>query len=194
VAAVYNPSMLPVWKPTAEQIRLAHGKTLHDTIAPNLKVLFCGINPGLYTAAVGHHFARPGNRFWPALHMGGFTPRVYSPFEEKLLLELGLGVTNIVNYATCRADELEDAQLHAGAKILVRKIRRYKPVFAAVVGLGAYRVAFQEPKAILGLQDRTIGTTKLWVLPNPSGLNAHFTPKKFGEVFADLRRAVNAER
>ena len=119
MAAAYNFSMLPVWKPTAEQIRLAHGKTLHDTIAPNLKVLFCGINPGLYTAAVGHHFARPGNRFWPALHMGGFTPRIYSPFEEKLLLELGLGVTNIVNYATCRADELEDAQLHAGAKILV---------------------------------------------------------------------------
>lgn len=179
------------WKPTAQQIRDAAGCTLHDTIAPHLRVLFCGINPGLYTAAIGHHFGRPGNRFWPAMHMGGFTPRQYSPFEEELLLDLGLGITNIVNYATCRADELTNEQLHEGAKILEKKIQRYKPAFAAVVGLGAYRVAFQEPKAKLGLRERTIGPTKLWVLPNPSGLNAHYSPKKFGEVFGDLKRAVD---
>lgn len=182
--------MVTPWKPTPEQIRDAYGKSIHDVIGPNLKVLFCGINPGLYTAAVGRHFARPGNRFWPALHWGGFTPRLYSPFESDDLLELGLGITNIVNYATVRADELSEEELRAGGKKLVRKIRRYRPAFAAVVGLMAYRQAFGEPKAALGLQEKRVGQTRLWVLPNPSGLNAHYTPRRFGEIFGELKRAV----
>jgi double-stranded uracil-DNA glycosylase len=183
--------MLPAWKPTPEQIRQAHGKTIRDILAPNLRVLFCGINPGLYTAAVGHHFARPGNRFWPALYKSGFTPRIYSPFEEEKLLELGLGITNIVRHATNRADELTDEQLRAGGRNLIRKIRRFHPRFIAVVGLGAYRVAFNQARATLGLQPRRIDDAHLWVLPNPSGLNAHYTPRRFGEIFTDLRRAVD---
>ncbi|HWB53500.1 MAG TPA: G/U mismatch-specific DNA glycosylase [Tepidisphaeraceae bacterium] len=185
---------MPEWKPTREQIRAAHDKTIRDVIAPDLRVLFCGINPGLYTAAVGHHFARPGNRFWPALHCSGFTPRLYSPFEEEKLLELGLGITNIVRHATNRADELTDQQVRTGGRTLVRKIRRYRPCFAAVVGLGAYRVAFNDPGAKLGLQVRRIGSTRLWVLPNPSGLNAHYTPRRFAEVFEELRRAADNVR
>ncbi|HEY1683373.1 MAG TPA: G/U mismatch-specific DNA glycosylase [Tepidisphaeraceae bacterium] len=181
------------WRPTAAQLKAAHGGTLRDIIAPNLKVLFCGINPGLYTAAIQKHFGRPGNRFWPALHAGGFTPRVYSPFEEDLLLELGYGITNIVNFATNRADELTKDQLLAGAKIMEKKIRKFTPRYAAVVGLGAYRDAFGEPKAGLGLQERRIGESKVWVLPNPSGLNAHYTPKKFGEIFGELRRAIDVK-
>src|SRR6195256_6861988 len=130
------------WKPTREQLLAAAGKTVRDVIAPDLRVLFCGINPGLYTAAVGHHFARPGNRFWPALFAAGFTDRLVSPFDERELLSSGYGITNVVMRATATADQLTREELRAGGKELAAKVRRYKPAILAVLGLGAYRAAW----------------------------------------------------
>ena len=185
-----NSSSLTPWKPTREQLLAARKKTVRDVIAPGLRVLFCGINPGLYTAAVGHHFARPGNRFWPALHAAGFTEHLLSPFEERQLLENGYGITNVVMRATATADELTREELLLGGRALVRKVKRYKPVFLAVLGLGAYRAAWNDPKAGLGPQKRLIGQTTVWVLPNPSGLNAHYQAKELAAMFAELRQAV----
>ena len=162
-----------------------------DVIAPGLRVLFCGINPGLYTAAVGHHFARPGNRFWPALFAAGFTDRLVSPFAERELLQQGFGVTNVVMRATATADQLTRDELLAGGKRLASKVRRYKPAFLAVLGLGAYRTAWQQPKAVIGRQDQMIGETVVWVLPNPSGLNAHYQARDLARVFGELRAAVD---
>jgi TDG/mug DNA glycosylase family protein len=159
-------------------------------IAPDLDVLFCGINPGLYTAAVGHHFGRPGNRFWPVLHRAGFTPRLFAPSEQRDLLALGYGITNIVARATTAADELTRDELVGGARVLTRKVMRFRPRYLAIVGIGAYRTAFDRPRAKLGLQDETIGATKIWVLPNPSGLNANYRPSELVELFAELRQAV----
>lgn len=188
----YSPvTLLPTpWKPTKEQLRAAEGKTVKDVIAPNLRVLFCGINPGLYTAAVGHHFARPGNRFWPALLAAGFTDHLVSPFDERELLASGYGITNVVMRATATADELTTEELRAGGKQLTAKVRRYQPGFLAVLGVGAYRAAWARPKAAIGRQDETIGETVLWVLPNPSGLNAHYQAKALAQVFGELRTAV----
>ena len=177
-------------KPSKEQVLAAAGKTLPDVIAPNLKVLFCGINPGLYTAAVQQHFGRPGNRFWPVLHRAGFTPRQFHPSEQRELLQLGYGITNIVARATTAAAELTDEELATGARILERKVRRYTPRVLAVVGVGAYRTAFARPHAKLGLQPETIGATKIWVLPNPSGLNANYQPAQLVELFGDLHQYV----
>ena len=165
-----------------------------DVIAPGLRVLFCGINPGLYTAAVGHHFARPGNRFWPALFASGFTDRLVSPFAERELLQQGFGVTNVVMRATATADQLTREELLAGGKRLANKVRRYKPAFLAVLGLGAYRTAWQQPKAVIGRQDQTIGETVVWVLPNPSGLNAHYQARDLARVFGQLKAAVDSDR
>ncbi|HKS24423.1 MAG TPA: G/U mismatch-specific DNA glycosylase [Thermoanaerobaculia bacterium] len=176
-------------KPTKEQIAAAAGKTVVDVIAPRLDVLFCGINPGLYTAAVGHHFGRPGNRFWPVLHRAGFTPRLFDPSEQRELLKLGYGITNIVARATAAADELTADELVAGARILERKVRRLEPRWLAVVGIQAYRTAFARPRARLGPQEETIGATRIWVLPNPSGLNAHYRPDELVELFRELRNA-----
>jgi TDG/mug DNA glycosylase family protein len=177
-------------RPTKQQLREAQGKFVRDIIAPGLRVLFCGINPGLYSAAVGHHFARPGNRFWPALKRGGFTPKVLSPFDEQELLKWRLGITNIVNRATAGAAELKRDDLRTGARALERKMRRYRPRFLAVLGVGAYREAFGEPKAAVGMQEKTIGPTRVWVLPNPSGLNAHYQIAELGRLFAALRHAA----
>lgn len=153
-------------------------------------MLFCGINPGLYTAAVGHHFARPGNRFWPALFAAGFTDSLISPFDESELLRHGFGITNVVMRTTATADQLTREELQAGGKRLRAKVRRYKPAFLAVLGLGAYRTAWGQPKAVIGRQDQTIGETVVWVLPNPSGLNAHYQAKDLASVFGELRKAV----
>ncbi|HVR39194.1 MAG TPA: G/U mismatch-specific DNA glycosylase, partial [Thermoanaerobaculia bacterium] len=163
-------------KPTKEQIAAAAGKTIDDVIAADLDVLFCGINPGLYTAAVGHHFGRPGNRFWPTIHRAGFTPRLFRPDEQRELLQHGCGITNVVARATTAAAELTSDELREGANILETKVRRYRPRVLAIVGIGAYRTAFERPRAKLGLQEETIGATKIWVLPNPSGLNANYRP------------------
>ncbi len=179
-----------IYKPSKAEILAAAGKTVPDVIAPGLLVLFCGINPGLYTAAVGHHFARPGNRFWPALFAAGFTDKLLSPFEEQELLTNGYGITNVVERATATAAELSIEEYIEGGQRLEATVRRMRPRFIAVLGVGAYRTAFDRPKAKLGLQLETIGETIIWVLPNPSGLNAHYQPKELARLFKELRLAV----
>jgi double-stranded uracil-DNA glycosylase len=173
--------------PTRAELLAAADRTVKDTIAPGLKVLFVGINPGLYTAWSGHHFARPGNRFWPTLHAAGFTPRLLHPSEERQLLPLGYGITNIVSRATALASELSAAELEAGGRQLVRRVTRYRPHCIAVLGVSSYRAAFQKPKAVIGLQKESIGTTAVWVLPNPSGLNAHYQLPELARLFRRLR-------
>ena len=180
------PAVAP-FKPSKADLAHARTRTVADILAPRLRVLFVGINPGLYTAAIGHHFGRPGNRFWAALHTGGFTPRLLSPFEEKELLPQGLGVTNVVRRTTATAAELSDDDYRKGGKILEQKIREHAPRLVAILGIGAFRVAFNRPKAEMGLQKETIGGSNVWVLPNPSGLNAHFTAADFGKLFAEVR-------
>jgi double-stranded uracil-DNA glycosylase len=190
-----NPSR----RPTREEILAAAGKTVPDVIAPNLKVLFCGINPGLYTAVIGHHFGRPGNRFWPALHTAGITPRLLSPYEERELLDHGYGITNLVARATATADELSNQELIEGGQALVEKIRRYRPRFLGVLGLTAYRTAFGRPQTKIGLQAERFAAApdfpgaRLWVLPNPSGLNAHYQLAGLARLFRALKEAADAE-
>ena len=174
-------------RPTKADLLAARARTIPDVIGPGLNVLFCGINPGLYSAAIGHHFGRPGNRFWPALHAGGFTNRVYSPYEDASLLELGFGITNLATRATAAADELSDEELTQGRRALVRKVRRFQPGCLAVLGVTAFRTAFSKPEAKLGKQAWTIDETVVWVLPNPSGLNAHYQLADLGRLFAQLR-------
>jgi TDG/mug DNA glycosylase family protein len=181
-------------RPTKEQLAAAYGTVVPDVLAPGLDVLFCGINPSLYSAVLGVHFARPGNRFWPALHRGGFTPRQFDPSEQHELLALKLGVTNVVDRATARADELSDDELRDGGQALVAKVQRANPRWLAVLGITAYRLAFGEPKARVGRQKRMIGATNVWALPNPSGLNAHWTPAGLAEEFAALRTQLVTER
>jgi TDG/mug DNA glycosylase family protein len=179
-------------RPTREQLAAAAGRTVPDLIRPGLRVLFCGINPGLYSGATRHHFARPGNRFWPALHRSGFTPRLISPFEERVLLEYGLGITNLVARATAAADELSRDEFKTGRRRLETKVRRCKPEWVAVVGIGAYRTAFDQPRAQMGRQPESIEDSHLWVLPNPSGLNASHQIEDLVRAFSALREAVNA--
>lgn len=171
----------------------ARRSTVPDVIGPGLRVLFCGINPGLYSAAVGHHFARPGNRFWKALHLSGFTARRLSPDEDATLLASGLGITNLCPRTTARADELEARELVGGAAALSRKAAAFRPRLVAVLGIGAYRLASGRPEATLGLQVDRIGGCPAWVLPNPSGLNAHYSLPELARRFRALRRAVEAE-
>ncbi|MFG1812362.1 G/U mismatch-specific DNA glycosylase [Kribbella sp. NPDC049174] len=159
-----------------------------DVIDSGLRVLFCGINPGLMSAETGRHFARPGNRFWPALHLSGFTPRQLKPSEQGELLTYRLGITNVVDRPSARADELTRAEYVAGGENLVEKILHYRPEWLAVVGVTAYRDAFGEKTAKMGKQDRVIGDTRVWILPNPSGLNAHYTLPKLADAFAELER------
>lgn len=173
--------------PSKEEVAKAKNKTIADVIGPKLKILFCGINPGLYSAAVGHNFARPGNRFWPTMFKAGFTDRLLSPYEERKLLEYGYGITNIVKRATASADELSKEELIEGATKLKSKVRRYAPAYLAVVGLTAYRTAFKSPKAMIGLQEEKIANTRIWVLPNPSGLNAHHQLPDLIKYFTALR-------
>jgi double-stranded uracil-DNA glycosylase len=183
--AILNPR-----RPTKAELLAAKDKSVPDVIAPDLHVLFCGINPGLYTAAIGHHFGRPGNRFWPALYASGFTDRLLSPYEEHELLPRGYGITNVVNRATATAAELSTAELVAGGRRLEATVRRYRPRYIAVLGVTAYRVAFGRPKAGFGQQDAQLAEAIVWVLPNPSGLNAHYQPKDLARVFGELRAAV----
>ena len=176
--------------PSADELRAAAKKTVPDVIAPALRVLFCGINPGLYSAAVGYHFARPENRFWPALYAAGFTSRLLAPSEQDELLGSGYGITNLVSRPTAAAAELTAAELTEGAERLRAKIRRYRPGVLAVLGVSAYRAAFGDASAQVGPQARVIGTTRLWVLPNPSGLNAHYTPRSLAGRFRELRNSL----
>ncbi len=166
--------------------------TIPDVIGPDLRVLFSGINPGLWSAATGYHFARPGNRFWPALHASGFTPRLFRPDEQEELLTFGLGVTNVAARATARADELTRPELVDGGRLLAEKVNRLRPAWLAVVGVTAYRAAFGRPRAAVGPQEERVGGRPVWVLPNPSGLNAHYPAAALAEEFARLRRVVDA--
>jgi TDG/mug DNA glycosylase family protein len=178
--------------PTRRELEAARARQVEDVLAPSLRVVFCGINPGLYTAWAGHHFARPGNRFWKALHLSGFTPRLFAPSEQDQLLGLGLGVTNLVPQTTARADELGRADLEAGAAALRAKLRRYRPRWLAMLGAGAYRAAFGVPGAVVGEQPELLEGVRVWLLPNPSGLNAHYQLPALAEEFARLRLAAEA--
>lgn len=180
------------WRPTREQIAAAYGRRVRDVAGPGLDVLFVGINPGLYSGAVGHHFARPGNRFWKALNGAGFTPDVVTPFAERRLLQHGLGVTNLVARATARADELSPEELRLGATRLRARVRRLRPRFVAFLGVSAFRVAFGRPKARVGEQDERIAGTRVWVLPNPSGRTAGYQLPELVEAFRALREAAGA--
>lgn len=191
-ANVTNAIVLPrPPRPTKAELEQALNRTLPDLVAPGLRVLFCGINPGLYTAAMGHHFARPGNRFWPVLHQAGFTPRLFDPWEERQLLELGVGITNLVRRATAAASALENHEYQTGSKRLKAMARKYRPQAIAFVGIGAYRVGFGRPGATIGLQEETIGETALWVLPSTSGLNANHQMAQLVALFSELREWVN---
>jgi double-stranded uracil-DNA glycosylase len=180
-----------VTRPSPADLVAANGRSIPDVIAPDLAVLFCGINPGLWSAATGHHFARPGNRFWPALHRGGFTPRQLAPAEQELLLGYHLGITNVVARSSARAEELTPAELVAGGELLRARVAQVRPRWLAVLGVGAYRTAFGRPKAVIGEQPDALGGTRVWVLPNPSGLNAHYPLDRLAEAFAELRHEVD---
>lgn len=182
--------MTKLYKPTKDELLEANRKTVPDVVCRGLKVLFCGINPGLYSAAVGHHFARPGNRFWPALFASGFTDQLLSPFEEKKLLKLGYGITNIVDRATASAAELSTKEIGEGGEKLRAKVRRYRPRCLAVLGISAYRLAFANPAAGLGQQQEELENSIVWVLPNPSGLNAHYQPAELARLFRELRMRI----
>jgi TDG/mug DNA glycosylase family protein len=177
-------------RPTRAELDAARDRTIPDVAAPGLRVLFAGINPGLYSAATGHHFARPGNRFWPALHDSGFTDRVFRPDEQQQLLPLGLGITNVVDRATARADELTPAEIRVGGRALAVKVARLAPRWLAVVGVTVYRTAFDRPGATIGRQKEKLAGAGLWVLPNPSGLNAHYSAAALAAEFARLRKAT----
>ncbi len=179
-------------KPTPAELDAARDRTIPDVAAPGLRVLFSGINPGLWSAATGLHFARPGNRFWPTLHRCGFTPRQLLPVEQRELLGLGLGITNVAARATARADELTREELVRGGEILRQKVLRLRPAWLAVVGIGAYRTAFDRRDASVGPQEGALGDTRVWVLPNPSGLNAHWPAAALSDEFARLREASAA--
>jgi TDG/mug DNA glycosylase family protein len=182
--------MNPPRRPTREELLAAVGRTMPDLLVPELPILFCGINPSLYSVVVGYHFARPGNRFWPTLHAAGLTKRQLAPSEQEELLGLGCGITNVVDRATATAAELANTELVEGGWRLEAKIRRYRPRYLAMLGISAYRLAFGRPEAQLGLQPETMGSTRLWVLPNPSGLNAHYQLKDLALLFRDLQRAA----
>lgn len=177
-------------RPTAAELKAAAGRAIPATIAPGLRLLFVGINPGLYSGATGRHFARPGNRFWPTLHRAGFTPRQLQPDETDELLALGIGITNIVNRTTATAAELTTAEQRAGAERLRETVRRYRPAAVAVLGVTAYRAAFGLPTAVIGRQPEPLEGAELWVLPNPSGLNAHYQLPQLAALFADFRQAI----
>jgi double-stranded uracil-DNA glycosylase len=180
----------PNGRPTREQLAAAASTKLADVVGPDLAVLFVGINPSLYSAAVGHHFARPGNRFWPTLHAAGFTPRLFRPAEQHELPPLGIGITNIAPRPTARADELTAEELRAGYATLVRKLRRLRPATVAFLGVSAYRIATGERDAAIGPQPTKLGGSGIWVLPNPSGLNAHYQLPDLAREYAALRATV----
>ena len=162
-------------------------KPLPDVIAPDLDVLFCGINPSLMSAERGHHFARPGNRFWPAIHLAGFTPRLFTPDEDRELLRHGLGITNVVARPTRTAAELTREELREGAAALAELVAEFRPRVLAVLGVTAWRTGFERPKAVVGLQPERIGGAATWVVPNPSGLNAHFQVADLAGIYRQLR-------
>lgn len=185
------PSTSPPHRPTKADLLAAVHNTVPDLIVPGLQLLWCGINPGLYSAWARHHFARPGNRFWPALFAAGFTDRLLRPEEEAELLKSGHGITNLCERPTVGSGDLTTEELRAGGRIFERKVKEYRPRAVAVLGVSAFRVAFDRPKAGVGPQPESLGTSLVWVLPNPSGLNAHFTPPVLARVFRKLRQHLH---
>ncbi len=167
-------SPLGLWVPNADEIRVAAGRRIPDVIAPGLSVLFCGINPGLYSAATEHHFAKPGNRFWPALYHAGFTARLLAPHESPKLLESGYGITSLVRRATATAREVAPSELLAGRFRLARTVRAFRPRWVAVFGVGAYRTAFGDLGAQVGQQQDSLADASVWLLPSPSGANGSY--------------------
>jgi double-stranded uracil-DNA glycosylase len=183
-------------RPSPADLEAARNRTIPDVLPPPgvvLRVLFCGINPSLYSAATGWHFARPGNRFWPALHLSGFTPRLLAPAEQDLLPGFGLGITNLVARATAQASELAGAELKAGAERLATLVARHRPRILAIAGVTAYRTAFGHPRAVTGPQPQPLAGRPVWVLPNPSGLNAHWTLDAIATAFSAVRTAADDE-
>lgn len=180
-------------KPTKTVLAAAEGKTLPDLIRPGLRIVFCGINPGLYSAATQNHFARPGNRFWPALHQAGFTERLLQPEEKHELLEAGFGLTSLVARATASAQELKRAELVAGSKIVQQKLEQYQPDWLAVLGIGAYRMAFSAPDAVPGPQPSPVAGSRVWLLPSPSGANGSYPLTALVEQFRKLNAASSCE-
>lgn len=177
-------------RPTREECLAAYGGTVPDLVAPGLNVLLCGINPGLMSAAIGHHFGNPANRLWPALHLAGFTPRRLHPTESHELLRYGVGITNLVMRATATAAELSSAEIRAGVEPLTRLAAEYQPRYVAFLGLTSYRTAFGRPKADIGPQQERLADARIWLLPNTSGLNAHHQLPDLVRVFAELRAAA----
>jgi TDG/mug DNA glycosylase family protein len=181
---------------TRDQLHAFRDRTVPDLVGPGLRLLFVGINPGLWTAAAGAHFAHPANRFYPALHAAGLTEhrmRVSAGMAESdhwHLVERGIGITNLVERATARADELNRAELVAGGRRLVDKVAAWKPKVVAVVGIGAYRIGFSKPKAAAGRQPEQMSGADVFVLGNPSGLNAHETVATLALAFREVAVAA----
>lgn len=178
-----------VKRPLPADLANARERTLEDVIAPGLRVLFVGINPGLWSGATGFHFARPGNRFWPAIHLCGLTPTLLTPDRQHELLEHGLGVTNLVARPTANAAELTPDELREGAERLLAKLDRFRPAKVAFLGVSTYRLAFGQPKATIGRQPGSLHGAEVWVLPNPSGLNAHYQLPALAEAYRALKDA-----
>jgi len=177
-------------KPTKAEIAAAEGKALPDVITVGLRILFCGINPGLYSAAVGHHYAGPSNRFWKVLHAAGYTERLLSPYQDRELLSRGCGLTNLIHRATAGARDLPPAEYVTGLQRLAAKVQRYEPRCVAILGIGAYRTAFSDRNVVLGEQAQGFAGARLWVLPNPSGLNTHYQLPDLARLFGELRETV----
>ncbi|MCC6677659.1 MAG: G/U mismatch-specific DNA glycosylase [Phycisphaerales bacterium] len=183
--------MMSPARPTKAQLAAARdSETVPDIIGPGLAILFIGINPGLYSGATGHHFARPGNRFWPALFRAGLTPRQLHPSEEMELLEYGIGLTKFVHRATATAAELTDEEVRKGGARVKRMAARYRPKVACFLGVGAYNQAYGLKGTAVGLQTDRLGPAELWVLPNPSGLNANYQMPDFVRLFTRVREAA----
>jgi len=186
--------MLPYRKPTKAEMDAAANQTVPDIIAPNLKVLFCGINPSLYTVAVGHNFARPGNRFWPTLHRAGFTPYLFAPNQDRELLQLGYGITNVVDRATVNADQLASEEFVEGGRLLVAKVNNYKPGVLAVLGITAYRKAFGYTRAAIGLQEQTLGNTRNGYCPTQADSTHIIHPQRLQKYIGNCAFFLTPEK
>lgn len=179
-------------RPTPDELISAEDRSIPEVIGPGVRYLFVGINPGPWSGATGHHFARPGNRFWPTLHGSGFTPRLLAPDDDATLIALGIGITNLVNRTTAKASQVTNDELRAGAARLGRTVEQHHPVAVAVLGVSAYRVAFDDPAAAIGRVAKPLGGAELWILPNPSGLNAHYQLPQLIDLFGSFRESVTS--
>ena len=181
---------MPPGRPTRADLAAAYGREIPDLVGPGLRVLLVGINPSLWSGWSGHHFGRPSNRLWPTLHQAGLTPRLLQPDDQDELLAAGIGITNLVNRATARADELSADEIRDGVPRLRAAVARWRPPYVAVLGVTAYRTAFGRPKARVGPQAETVDGARWWVLPNPSGLNAHYQQPALTAEYGRLRAAL----